>query len=85
MRLTILACGLVALASPAMAQTQHQVRPYVRSDGIYVQPHYRTNRDYTPNNNWTTRPNVNPHTGREGTRAPSYGGYRAPAYGSRSR
>lgn len=58
----------------AHAQSYHPVSPYTRQDGTYVQPHYRTNPDRNPYNNWTTAPNVNPFTGQHGTRQPSYGG-----------
>lgn len=46
------------------------VRGYTKSNGTYVAPHVRTVPDSTPNNNWTTKPNVNPYTGKEGTKAP---------------
>lgn len=44
------------------------VNGYYRRDGTYVQPHYRTCRNKTVNDNWSTRDNVNPYTGREGYR-----------------
>lgn len=74
--------GLVALsvATPALAQSVY-VKPHVRSDGTYVQGHYRSAPDSSPYNNWTTRPNVNPYTGQQGTREPySTPTYRAPSY-----
>jgi hypothetical protein len=43
------------------------VRGHVRKDGTYVQPHRRTKPDSNFNNNWSTRPNVNPYTGKEGS------------------
>lgn len=46
----------------------HAVRPYVRRDGRFVPPHRRSspNRDWR--DNWSTKPNVNPYTGKEGSR-----------------
>ena len=44
------------------------VRGHYRSNGTYVQPHYRSNPDGNFSNNWTTYPNINPYTGRAGTR-----------------
>jgi hypothetical protein len=44
------------------------VRGYYREDGIYVKPHYRSDPDGDFYNNWSTYPNVNPYTGKIGTR-----------------
>ena len=44
----------------------HKVKGYYRKDGTYVKPHYRTNRNNTNRDNYTTKPNVNPHTGKRG-------------------
>lgn len=40
------------------------VRGYYRSDGTYVRPHYRTNPDGNPYNNYSFPGNYNPNTGR---------------------
>ena len=53
---------------------------YYRKDGTYVQPHYRSDPDGNPNNNWSTQGNVNPHTGQEGTK-PQQPGYGSGSYG----
>jgi hypothetical protein len=55
------------------------VNGYVRSNGTYVPPHYRSAPDGDPSNNWSTEGNVNPYTGEEGTESigdenPSDGG-----------
>lgn len=50
------------------------VNSYTRSDGTYVQPHYRTSADDSRFNNYSTKGNVNPYTGAPGTKDP-YGGY----------
>ena len=44
------------------------LRPYTRCDGRFVAPHRRSspNRDWR--DNWSTNPNWNPYTGREGSR-----------------
>ncbi len=54
------------------------VNGYTRSDGTYVQPHYRSNPDGNIYNNWSTKGNYNPYTGKLGTRN-SYSGYN-PSY-----
>ncbi len=65
---------MLALAStPALADTF--VRGHTRSDGTYVQPHYRSNNDGNFNNNWSTQGNTNPYTGEHGTRTQPNNGY----------
>ncbi len=44
------------------------VRGYRRRDGTYVEGHYRSRRNATERDNWTTRGNHNPVTGTSGTR-----------------
>lgn len=40
------------------------VRGHFRRDGTYVQPHWRSDPDGIPYNNWSYPGNVNPYTGR---------------------
>ena len=63
------------------------VGAYFRSDGTYVQSHYRTAPDGTKLNNWSHIGNVNPYTGKVGTNtddSPNYirgsGGYSSGSY-----
>ncbi len=44
------------------------VRGHVTKQGVYVPPHQRTTPDKTINNNWSTKPNTNPYTGKEGSK-----------------
>jgi hypothetical protein len=44
----------------------HKVKSYYRKDGTYVKSHYRTNRNNTNRDNYTTKPNINPWTGKKG-------------------
>lgn len=48
------------------------VNGYTRSNGTYVEGHYRTAPNNTINDNFSTYPNVNPYTGAQGTTAPCY-------------
>lgn len=41
-----------------------RVRGYYRKDGTYVKPHYRSNPDSNPYNNWSYPGNINPYTGK---------------------
>ncbi len=56
-----------ALAKPPGGGRAVKVRGYFRKDGTYVQPHFRSATDGKFWNNWTTKGNVNPYTGRLGT------------------
>ena len=47
-----------------------RVHGYFRNNGTYVQPHYRSAPDGNPDNDWSTRGNINPYTGKLGTRNP---------------
>lgn len=46
------------------------VRGYTTKNGTYVAPSHRTAPDSTRANNWSSRPNVNPYTGKIGTKDP---------------
>lgn len=72
---TCLVMGLMSLAVPAFAQSSHHVRGYTRRDGTYVAPHMQSNPNGTKLDNWSTRGNVNPYTGKRGTVDP----YRSPS------
>ena len=55
------AAMLFVAASSAWADVY--VHGYHRGDGTYVQPHFRSNPDGNPYNNWSFPGNVNPYTG----------------------
>lgn len=81
----MIALGVACLSlvtTSALAQVS--VNGHYRSDGTYVAPHYRSNPNNTTRDNWSVRPNVNPYTGRVGTRAPSDAMPQS-LYGSQSR
>lgn len=61
--------GILLLASPAFAKTV-RVRQTITKKGTYRQPHYRTSPNKTKMDNWGTKGNVNPTTGKKGTRDP---------------
>ena len=69
---------LVALltAGPALSQASHAVRGHVTASGVYVAPTRATNPNITRLDNYSTRPNVNPYSGRIGTVNP----YATPVY-----
>lgn len=55
--------------SNSKGSTTH-VRGYTTKRGTYVEPHQRTAPDKSKANNWSTKGNVNPYTGKEGTKEP---------------
>jgi len=46
----------------------HTVRGHVTKSGTYVAPHRATNPDSSKANNWSTKGNTNPYTGKKGTK-----------------
>ena len=66
--LTIMTLAVVTCFSTLTANADVYVRGYYRNNGSYVQPHYRSNPDSSFSNNWSTHPNTNPYTGKQGTR-----------------
>ena len=62
---------IITLFSFAQTNTNHvYVSGYYRSNGTYVQPHYRTAPNSTNRDNFSTRGNINPYTGQSGYIAP---------------
>ena len=51
--------------------TSHSVRGYTKKNGTYVAPHRKTSPDKAKSNNYDSKGNVNPNTGKEGTKDPS--------------
>ena len=46
----------------------HAVKGHFKKDGKYVQPHRASNPNQTQRDNWSSKPNVNPHNGKPGTK-----------------
>jgi len=71
MKLLICAALLLpAIATGAIAQSSVNVRGHTTREGVYVAPHVRTAPNETKADNWSSRPNVNPYTGKAGTADP---------------
>ncbi|PVZ52204.1 hypothetical protein C9422_31525 [Pseudomonas sp. B1(2018)] len=49
-------------------RSDHTISGYTRSNGTYVRPSHATNPDSTKNNNYSTKGNLNPYTGKYGTK-----------------
>jgi hypothetical protein len=65
--------GLLAIAAAILAggslKAQTWVNGYERQNGTHVDGYYRSNPNNTTIDNYSTRGNYNPYTGREGTRS----------------
>ena len=46
------------------------VSGYTKKDGTVVAPYQRTTPNGTQRDNWSSKPNYNPNTGKEGTKEP---------------
>ncbi len=62
----VIVAAYVFTATTASAGA-HYVSGYSRSNGTYVEPHYQTNPNARLNDNYSTKGNVNPYTGKAGT------------------
>lgn len=76
----IFTCFLGLMFSAFSVSAQVRVKGYVRKDGTYVAPHYRSAPNSSKSDNYSTKGNYNPYTGKKGTADPypSYsGGYQS--------
>lgn len=62
----LVAIAIFFFSTPSFAQNV-PVRQSLRKDGSYVQPHRRTLPDNSKLNNYSTKGNINPYTGKKGT------------------
>lgn len=69
--LTAFAALVVAIPPTLFAAGSHAVRGHVTKKGTYVPPTRATNPNRTQRDNYSSKPNVNPATGKEGTRTPT--------------
>lgn len=65
MKKAVLLLALASLCATSFAA--ERVRGYTRKDGTYVQPHYRSSPNSSVYDNYSTKGNVNPYTGKAGT------------------
>jgi len=66
--LIALVFGGLSMASSADASTR--VRGYTTKKGTYVQPYYRSSPNRTKYDNYSTKGNYNPYTGKKGYTKP---------------
>ena len=65
---TIGAADISSAFAKSSGGSSGRVSGYSTRRGTYVAPHHRTTPDRSKINNWSTRGNVNPYTGKRGTK-----------------
>lgn len=58
------------IATDAIAKGSTSVKGYTKKSGTYVAPHKRTAPNKTKSDNYSTKGNTNPYTGKKGTKNP---------------
>jgi len=66
----VIALVILGLASAPAWAADHYVHGYITQRGTYVAPYHATNPNHTRQDNYSARANINPYTGRAGTRSP---------------
>lgn len=56
--------------TPRSYTGEHYTSGYTRQNGTPVQGYHATNPNDTKSDNWSTRGNINPYTGKPGTKNP---------------
>lgn len=64
MKKAIIFFCIISLIVPSFSFAAVSVKGYTRKDGTYVAPHYRSNPDGNPYNNYSFPGNTNPYTGK---------------------
>lgn len=65
-----LALSPIAAARGHSSGGSHSVKGYTKKNGTYVAPHRQTNPNATQRDNWLSKGNTNPDTGKAGTKKP---------------
>ncbi|MEI6300644.1 MAG: hypothetical protein WCR74_04325 [Betaproteobacteria bacterium] len=62
--------AVVSLPTILLAADDHAVKGHVTKSGTYVAPTRAKNPNATQRDNYGSKPNLNPATGKQGTRTP---------------
>ena len=69
MKHTIIFIAACVISAGAIAKGgSHSVSGYTTKNGTYVQPHRATDRNSSKDDNYSKKGNVNPYTGKAGTK-----------------
>ena len=61
---------LVIFSTVSLSIAGEYVSGYTKKDGTYVNGYYRSSKDNSTFNNYSTKGNTNPYTGKKGTKNP---------------
>jgi hypothetical protein len=64
------ACSVAVAKGGGKSGGSHTVHGHVTKNGTYVPPHQRSNPNDSKTDNWSSKGNSNPYTGKEGTKDP---------------
>jgi opacity protein-like surface antigen len=67
MKKAIVILAVVAALTATTAIADEIVNGYMRQDGTYVQPHFRSSPNSTKIDNYSSQGNTNPYTGERGS------------------
>jgi len=67
--LSVIFCMAMSVEAEARGGS-HSRRAHIKRDGTYVAPSRATNPNSTKIDNWSTKGNFNPYTGKLGTKDP---------------
>lgn len=70
MRVVFIGLAVALLAGPSLATESHRVKGYVTKSGTYVAPSRATKPNGTKVDNYSSKPNVNPYSGKAGNKDP---------------
>lgn len=62
---------LTIISGNSFATASHNTKGYTKKDGAFVKGHRATNPNKTQRDNWSSKPNSNPYTGKTGAKNPS--------------
>lgn len=55
------------ISFPTNVEAATRVRGYIKNNGTYVAPHYKTPPNKSKFDNYSTKGNINPYTGKKGS------------------
>ena len=65
--------GSHSSSSHSYENGSHSIKGYTKKDGTYVEPSHAKDPNNSRSDNWSAKGNVNPYTGKEGTKDPITG------------